>query len=265
MTHRRRAVVAIAAIVLVLHAAALWALNAGLTARTSDTVAPAPMLARIVALPAPSAPAPQPVATQPALEPRPALPVQTPRLPKPAAMQVAPQPAMPRPASTMPAATPVYAPPPGLSQAPTPAPAEPATTPIMPATNPAPGAGKTASSRPATEPAPAPSGQVAAAVATPVGPMPVELPSSDAQYLQNPRPRYPPISLRLREHGTVLVDVLVSDQGTAQEAKVQTSSGFFRLDNAAVSTVLTWRFVPGKRAGVAQSMWFTVPITFAIQ
>ncbi len=96
-------------------------------------------------------------------------------------------------------------------------------------------------------------------------PAAVELPSSNAQYLKNPRPSYPPISLRLREQGTVLVDVLVSEQGFASEAKVKTSSGFFRLDNAAVSTVLTWRFVPGKRAGVAQSMWFIVPITFSIQ
>lgn len=73
------------------------------------------------------------------------------------------------------------------------------------------------------------------------------------------------MSLRLREQGTVLVDVLVSDVGLASEAKVKKSSGFFRLDTAAVSTVLTWRFVPGKRAGVAQSMWFTVPIAFTIQ
>lgn len=93
----------------------------------------------------------------------------------------------------------------------------------------------------------------------------LELPSSDAQYLRNPRPRYPPISLRLREQGTVLVDVLVSDQGLAQDARIRTSSGFFRLDDAALSTVLTWRFVPGKRAGVAQSMWFTVPVTFDIR
>jgi protein TonB len=105
----------------------------------------------------------------------------------------------------------------------------------------------------------------AAAPAAAPRPPPIELPSSDARYLQNPRPRYPPISLRLREQGTVLVDVLVSEQGTARETKLQSSSGFFRLDNAALSTVRTWRFVPGKRDGVAQSMWFTVPITFQIQ
>lgn len=96
-------------------------------------------------------------------------------------------------------------------------------------------------------------------------PAAVELPTTDAHYLQNPRPTYPPLSLRLREQGTVMVDVLVSELGVASQARVKTSSGFVRLDNAAVSTVLTWRFAPGKRAGVAQSMWFTVPITFTIR
>lgn len=94
---------------------------------------------------------------------------------------------------------------------------------------------------------------------------PIELPSSDAQYLQNPKPRYPPISLRNGEQGTVLIEVLVSDTGRAQDARIKTTSGFFRLDNAALSTVLTWRFVPGKRAGVAQTMWFTVPINFGLR
>jgi protein TonB len=93
----------------------------------------------------------------------------------------------------------------------------------------------------------------------------VELPSSDAQYLRNPRPRYPPISMRLREQGTVLVAVFVNEQGLAREAEVKISSGFFRLDAAAVSTVRTWRFVPGTSAGVAQPMWVTVPITFQLQ
>lgn len=92
-----------------------------------------------------------------------------------------------------------------------------------------------------------------------------QLPSTDAHYLQNPPPHYPPISRRLREQGTVLVDVLVTDQGLARETRIQQSSGFFRLDNAAAATVATWRFVPGKRAGVAQSMWFTVPIDFQLQ
>jgi protein TonB len=142
--------------------------------------------------------------------------------------------------------------------------AGPTTTPTLPPATAAPGTGRLATSGQAAPLAQTPSAQVAATVTKPA-PIPVELPSSDAQYLQNPRPRYPPISLRLREQGTVLLDVLVGDQGLALQTKVKVSSGYFRLDDAAASTVRTWRFVPGKRDGVSQSMWFTVPITFAIE
>ena len=95
--------------------------------------------------------------------------------------------------------------------------------------------------------------------------MQVDLPSSDAQYLMNPKPQYPPISRRLGEQGMVMINVLVSDEGWAKDAEIQASSGFERLDNAALSTVRQWRFVPGRRAGLPESMWFTVPIAFGLQ
>jgi protein TonB len=93
----------------------------------------------------------------------------------------------------------------------------------------------------------------------------VELPSSDAQYLQNPKPTYPAISKRLGEQGKVLVRVLIGADGTAQQAEIRQSSGFDRLDKAALATVLSWRYVPGKRGGVAESMWFNVPINFILE
>ena len=94
---------------------------------------------------------------------------------------------------------------------------------------------------------------------------PVELPSSDADYLQNPKPVYPPMSKRLNEQGTVLVRVLIGVDGTAQRAEIQQSSSFDRLDQAALATVLKWRYVPGKRAGKPEAMWFTVPIAWVLQ
>jgi protein TonB len=91
------------------------------------------------------------------------------------------------------------------------------------------------------------------------------LPSSDADYLQNPTPPYPPISKRLGEQGKVVVRVLISMDGTAQKAEIKQSSGFERLDQSALATVLLWRYVPGKRAGVPEAMWFNVPITFVLE
>lgn len=93
----------------------------------------------------------------------------------------------------------------------------------------------------------------------------VELPSSDADYLQNPKPTYPSISKRLGEQGKVVVRVLIGINGTAQLPEIRQSSGFDRLDQAALATVLRWRYVPGKRAGVPEAMWFNVPINFVLE
>ena len=105
----------------------------------------------------------------------------------------------------------------------------------------------------------------APAVTVPPAPARFELPSNDADYLQNPRPAYPGLSKRLGEQGRVVVRVFIEVDGRAQEAEIKQSSGFERLDQAALSTVLHWRYVPGKRAGVAESMWFNVPINFVLE
>jgi len=91
------------------------------------------------------------------------------------------------------------------------------------------------------------------------------LPSSDADYLANPRPAYPPLSKRLGEQGKVVVRVLIGTDGTAQKAEIRTSSGFDRLDQAALATVQRWRYVPGKRDGVPEAMWFNIPINFVLE
>lgn len=101
--------------------------------------------------------------------------------------------------------------------------------------------------------------------ALPAAPARLELPSSDADYLQNPKPRYPDQSRRLNEQGTVVLRVLIGTDGTAHQADIKQSSGFERLDQAALATVLQWRYVPGKRAGLPETMWFTLPINFVLE
>lgn len=113
-------------------------------------------------------------------------------------------------------------------------------------------------------PQPAVTEPVAAAPAAPPAPPKVELPSSDANYLNNPPPPYPPLSKRLGEQGRVVVRVHISTDGIATRAEVQKSSGFPRLDETAIQTVLRWRYVPGKRAGVPEAMWYSVPINFVL-
>lgn len=144
------------------------------------------------------------------------------------------------------------------------APAKPLSTPTPPVTQ----------AQPLNEPAPTanaplvpapPTTSPPSAAPAPAAPLKVELPSSDAQYLQNPKPPYPAMSKRLGEQGKVVVRVLISVDGSAQKAEIQQSSGFDRLDQAALVTVLRWRYVPGKRGGVAEAMWFNVPINFVLE
>jgi protein TonB len=104
-----------------------------------------------------------------------------------------------------------------------------------------------------------------AATPAPVAVPKVELPSSDADYLQNPKPAYPAMSKRLGEQGKVVVRVLIGVDGLVQKAEIRQSSGFERLDQAALMTAQRWRYVPGKRGGVAEAMWFNVPINFVLE
>lgn len=92
----------------------------------------------------------------------------------------------------------------------------------------------------------------------------IELPSSKASYLNNPPPVYPAISQRLGEQGQVMIRVLISKEGKATQGEIAQSSGYLRLDQAALETVLLWRYLPGIRDGIAQDMWFTVPINYRL-
>ena len=158
--------------------------------------------------------------------------------------------------------TPVRQPQPKVNRAtplPTPAPVAPninSSVPVQVATAPA---TETTISPPAPAAPSAPQ-----AVAPTVVPK-LELPSTNADYLNNPRPPYPPLSKRLGEQGKVVLRVYIETNGTASQAEVRTSSGYDRLDQTALKTVLQWRYVPGKRNGVPEAMWFNVPINFVLE
>ena len=85
-----------------------------------------------------------------------------------------------------------------------------------------------------------------------------------ADYLNNPKPEYPALSRRLGEEGKVVVSVLISTQGRAEEVRLKKSSGYNRLDEAAMRAVKTWGFRAGTRNGVAEAMWFDVPVLFRL-
>ena len=127
-----------------------------------------------------------------------------------------------------------------------------------------------AASAPIGLPAPSPvqnSATVAAApvTATPAPSPKIALPSTQADYLNSPKPAYPALSRRLGEQGRAVVRVLIGADGLPQKAELHTSSGFERLDRAAMDTVMRWRYVPGKRGDVPEAMWFNVPLNFVLE
>jgi protein TonB len=107
--------------------------------------------------------------------------------------------------------------------------------------------------------------------APPPPPKPVELsvvktpPSTQGKGARITQPEYPPSSRRAGEEGTVQLSVLVLENGRAGEVKVAKSSGFPKLDEAAIKEVQrNWRFVPGKEDGKPTSMWHTFAVTFRL-
>jgi protein TonB len=218
----------IVAVVVLVHVAALWALQTGLVRRAAEVVVPVAILSAPVAPPVPEIEPPPPT-PQPKRPPQPAgkhMFRKAERNPPPARKLVAvPEPA---PVSNAPPAVPT------------------------------------------PQPAPAPlaaagTGEAVAPPAPPSGPAKVELPSSNASYLQNPAPVYPPISKRLGEQGRVLVRVLIGPDGRAQKAELKRSSGFDRLDRSALEYVMKCRYVPGKVGGVPQAMWYEAPVSFVLE
>lgn len=223
----------VAAVVLLAHAAALYALQAGML-RLPDSALELPRVISasvLMAAAEPTEPVPQaepPKPSKPPVKPVPSKPVVRPPKPDPTPKEVV-----------------------DLAPSRNPSPVQ-ALAPTVNSAN-------TESSQPTTEVASSVGDSSDKPSPTPV----VELPSK-AAYLNNPKPAYPAISKRLGEEGTVKIKVLIGVDGLVKELRLSRSSGFERLDDAALTAVKQWRFVPGKRNGVPDTMWFDVPVRFEL-
>jgi protein TonB len=76
-------------------------------------------------------------------------------------------------------------------------------------------------------------------------PPPVVLTPARAIAATHAIPDYPFLSLRLREQGTLRLKITIDERGIVTQATVVNSSGFQRLDEAAVNWVKQhWRYTP---------------------
>jgi protein TonB len=233
---RRNLRLALGALAIVsLHLALIWSLQNGLLVRAAEVLVPAELLSQFIATPQSSPPQKLP-ATRTA------------------------SPEQPQPASAAAPAQSAQLQTPNLQAAPL-AVAAPAVAPSAPPLSATQAASLAAPTAPTLPAAP----QTQAASAPPPTPTPVlQAPTSNADYLQNPKPPYPPMSVRLGETGKTVHKVWIGVDGKAQCAELVSSSGFPRLDKAAHDTVMGWRYVPGKRNGVPEAMAVNVPIQWEL-
>lgn len=173
-----------------------------------------------------------------------------PPAPEPARPPEPPAPPPPRPlAKTPPPPAPLIA----AAPTPTPTPAAPAFVAPEPPRDPSPPEPVAV----VTEPAPP---------APPPPPPPArELPASAIQYLDPPAPVYPRASRRLGESGLVVVRVFVDADGMPRQLQVAQSSGFVRLDEAALDGVRRARFKPPTENGRPTAGWARIPIPFELE
>lgn len=120
---------------------------------------------------------------------------------------------------------------------------------------------------PPTDPEPVPSPQTVVAVpvvAPPQGPVAL---AGELSVVcpQRTGPAYPALSLRLGEAGVVVLWVELSESGQVAQARVHASSGYARLDQAALVAVRTWQCMPATRGGQPVRATALQPFKFVIQ
>lgn len=78
-------------------------------------------------------------------------------------------------------------------------------------------------------------------------------------------PSYPAISRRLGEEGKVVLRVELDETGQVDRATIKISSGYARLDEAALAIVKRWRCRPASRDGAAVRAVAIQPFNFVLE
>ncbi len=118
---------------------------------------------------------------------------------------------------------------------------------------------------PAAPGAPSTPALVAPSAPTPAAPPPKMIPASAVDYLVAPAPEYPRLSKKLGEAGLVVVRAYADEQGLPHDVHIERSSGFARLDDAALAAVRKARFKPYTENGRATGGWVRMPFPFELE
>lgn len=79
------------------------------------------------------------------------------------------------------------------------------------------------------------------------------------------QPEYPPTARRLNQEGTVTLLIYVLEDGRVGDVKVEKSSGFPKLDEAAAAHAKrSWKFIPGQEGSKPIASWGRFAVTFKL-
>ena len=96
-------------------------------------------------------------------------------------------------------------------------------------------------------------------------PVTKEVVSKQPRFARTPAaPVYPALARRRQQQGTVWVDVRLDAQGRQIALHVLRSSGVKSLDQAALTAVKQWQFLPERQNGIGVPSRVHIPIEFAI-
>jgi protein TonB len=111
----------------------------------------------------------------------------------------------------------------------------------------------------------APPSQNPAPAAPTSGSGPVNVANLNTNLLSGAPPSYPMGSRRKREQGTVVLRLVISEDGRVSDVSIHRSSGFSALDEAAVAAVRKWRWSPTIRDGQRVQITGLVQIPFVLK
>lgn len=123
----------------------------------------------------------------------------------------------------------------------------------------------------ATTPEPVPQEKTVVAAPAPAPPVVAAAPPSvvqgadlSARMISGAPPRYPLECRRRKEQGTVILALTLDLDGRVSSISIARSSGFERLDNAALSAVRKWRWAPLVKDGKPVMVKGQVEIPFVL-
>jgi protein TonB len=115
------------------------------------------------------------------------------------------------------------------------------------------------------QPAPSPNAITSVTRTQPVAPPPAAKQTHVAPVVKASscrEPEYPASSARLGEAGRVVLLLLVGTDGRVSDSKVETSSGFPKLDEAARKALSLCKFKPGTVDGQPEQAWGRIAYVF---